>query len=676
MSLVAGVRETAIVAAVAVLAVLGAGLWAGRDLDSWEYWLPIVVVVPGGIAAVLGTLVRRRLRRSARDLHAAESRLEAILHNLDEAVMVNDANGRFVYANPAAARLVRMDSAEAMVSQPPGAVMELFEVTLEDGTPVDLDDLPSRRILHGLPAQPTLVLNRVLATGEERWLLQRATAVLDDDGELALVVSVVEDVTQAKRAERAQRLLADAATLLAAAERAEAMIEGIEGIVVPRLADGCAITLGEAGGATASAPAEPGRLLVVPVTAGARRLGTMRLTAETPRAFDGDGAVLAEELGRRLGAALHAARLTAERAEIAHTLQAGLLPAALPRVPRWQAASLYRPVGEANEVGGDFYDAFPTPGGWTIVVGDVAGKGPRAASLTGMTRHTLRTATRLTGRLVHAYAELNQALLGEPSLSLCTVGGVRLADAWARIVSAGHPLPVLVRGGVATPVGRTGPLLGAYPESSWPEISVDLEAGDVLVLYTDGVLDAVGDAGERFGEERLLAALTVAEPGAAGAVRAVGEALDAFAATGQRDDTAVIAVAWEGVLEIREELPATQIAPAAARRAVRGCIDGAVPRELLDRALVLTSELVTNAVRHGGGAGPVDLRARVGTTALRVEVRDSGNGFVPGPVTPGPEGGWGLALVEQAADRWGVEPGTGTAVWFEMDLVDAPGAGG
>ena len=102
-----------------------------------------------------------------------------------------------------------------------------------------------------------------------------------------------------------------------------------------------------------------------------------------------------EEIGRRAGIAVENARLYEERSTIARTLQRALLPPALPEIPGFALATLYRPAGRENWVGGDFYDAFPVKGGWMVVVGDVAGRGAPAASLTAYSRHVLRTAAQL-----------------------------------------------------------------------------------------------------------------------------------------------------------------------------------------------------------------------------------------------------------------------------------------
>jgi serine phosphatase RsbU (regulator of sigma subunit) len=180
-----------------------------------------------------------------------------------------------------------------------------------------------------------------------------------------------------------------------------------------------------------------------------------------------------------------------------------------------------------------------------LVVGDVTGRGAQAAALTGLMRHTLRTAATLTGSVAGALEKLNRDLCSRSSLSLCTAVCVLIREdggerARVELTCAGHPLPLLVRGGQAEPVGRFGPLLGAHDDARWASQTVVVDPGDVLVLYSDGVLDTVG-AEDRFGVERLRAALTGAA-GAADAVRRIEAALAGFQVGRQADDTAVLAV--------------------------------------------------------------------------------------------------------------------------------------
>ncbi|HZB78137.1 MAG TPA: GAF domain-containing protein, partial [Solirubrobacteraceae bacterium] len=113
--------------------------------------------------------------------------------------------------------------------------------------------------------------------------------------------------------------------------------------------------------------------LAVPLVARGEPLGVMTLaSAESRRPFSDADVLLAEQLGRLAGTAVHTGRLYAERSSIAATLQTGLLPPELPAIPGWTAVPLYRPAGPETWVGGDFYDAFPVRGGWMVIVGDVA----------------------------------------------------------------------------------------------------------------------------------------------------------------------------------------------------------------------------------------------------------------------------------------------------------------
>ncbi len=106
---------------------------------------------------------------------------------------------------------------------------------------------------------------------------------------------------------------------------------------------------------------------------------------------------------------------------IAATLQRSLLPPELPDIPGFRLASFYQAAGEHNDVGGDYYDAFEVPGGWMIVVGDVAGRGAEAAALTSLSRYTFRAAGKLLGDPIAALEQLNAALRELPGLSLVSV---------------------------------------------------------------------------------------------------------------------------------------------------------------------------------------------------------------------------------------------------------------
>jgi integral membrane sensor domain MASE1 len=186
---------------------------------------------------------------------------------------------------------------------------------------------------------------------------------------------------------------------------------------------------------------------------------------------------------------------------IASALQEGLLPQSLPEIPGIDLAARFRPVGEDFRVGGDFYDAFESrPGRWVVVVGDVSGKGPNAAAVTGLARHTIRTAALADDSPSEVLSVLNGALRERlDPREVCTVVYVRLEPVergFALTVSSGgHPLPLLLRNdGTVHEVGAHGVVLGANPELELAESAVTLQPGDSLLLYTDGLMEAYAPA--------------------------------------------------------------------------------------------------------------------------------------------------------------------------------------
>jgi serine phosphatase RsbU (regulator of sigma subunit) len=293
-----------------------------------------------------------------------------------------------------------------------------------------------------------------------------------------------------------------------------------------------------------------GSAMVVPMMAGAKVVGALTFVADaSSRRFDDIDLGVAVEFGRRAGLAAENARIAELRIEIATTLQRGLLPPDLPPMPGWRVATMYRPAGELNEVGGDFYEAFEVEGGWMIVLGDVVGRGAEAAALTALARHTIHTAGALTGDPLAALAILNRRLRDRDPIPLCSAAVIVLQDppgevAEAVAVAAGHPLPLLVRGPEVIEAAEPGPLLGALPEPDWTSSRIEVQPGDQLIVYTDGVTDArSGD--ELFGEERLRSQVAgSARPEAT--VARVERALTSFAGAMVTDDAALVAVMREG----------------------------------------------------------------------------------------------------------------------------------
>jgi PAS domain-containing protein len=618
VALIGDVRETAIVAALALFgAVVGA-----IAADTWtSRWLIAVIVAALGsaLAVVLAALRVRAESEAARAqrLTRIERRLSSALDALGEAVTVMSPEGMIVYVNDAAVSLLRAGSREELLSAPPGGVMARFAVFDEQGRALDRTQLPGYRLLNGeREAPPLLVRNVVLATGEERWLLNKASLVPGDGRQGDSVVNVIEDLTAIKRAELRERLLSEATAELSRSLDYESTLQRVAEVAVPDLADWCSVSLPGPGGTVqevAVAHSDPAKvalgrrlqdyrparmddaspraavlrgeagtslmqvpegaledyadspehlellrqiglssILTVPLDAGGRRLGAMLLVRGDPqRPFAPADVALAEELAGRAATAVLNAILYTQHAEIAATLQRGILPPPMPWIPGWSAAALYHPAGEIAEVGGDFFDAFRAGEDWMVVIGDVAGHGPAAATLTALARYTLRTAGELTGDPVRAIAKLNDTLHARPEMALCTTVCLHLRtegeDAGTvRIASAGHPLPVLVHEGQATPIGDAGPLAGAFGDVSWPVHEATVRPGDVLVLFTDGVLDAISHRG-RLDERRLLDRLREGPATAIGLINHLDEALAIEPEQRRRDDTAAVALEFIGV---------------------------------------------------------------------------------------------------------------------------------
>ena len=288
--------------------------------------------------------------------------------------------------------------------------------------------------------------------------------------------------------------------------------------------------------------------MAVPLTARGEAVGAVTFaTAESGRMFGQEDLRLAVELAARAGTAVENARLYRERSHIARTLQESLLPPRLPDMPGVELAARYRAAGEANDVGGDFYDVFPTgEHTWGVVVGDVLGKGAGAAAMIGLARHTLRAAAMRERDSMRILSTLNEALYRESAQeSFCTAVylAIDVADDLVEVelTCAGHPLPlVLRRNGELESVGRPGTLLGAVPALALEPHRTRLDPGDALVVFTDGVVEARTED-EVFGEHRLKHLLgTLLRASARDmAERVARHAID-FQAGRPRDDLAVL----------------------------------------------------------------------------------------------------------------------------------------
>ncbi len=473
------------------------------------------------------------------DLLAEE--LRAVLDGVADAVTVQTPDQRLVYANEAAARLYGLPRGGALAGFSTERYLRAFEVSAEDGRPLDPERFPGRVALTGGEPEPVIVRARERETGKLRWSRVKATSVRDPGGAVRLAINLVEDITELKRSEEAQRFLAGASRALAGSLDYERTVAAVTELAVPALADRCALRLD---GERTSSLLEP-RRIVVPVPG--RVPGSLELRAGGPR-YDEQDLRTAEDFGVRAGAALDSARLYGAASEIARVLQTSLLPPHLPEIPGATLAAAYQPAWDGLQVGGDFYDVFTTAEGqWYLVIGDVCGKGAEAAAVTALARYTLRTAAARRRSPAAILRWVGDAMLHQDAARgrFCTIAcaHVDLLRAPVRVTVAcgGHPLPVLrhADGGVAE-LGAPGTLLGLAPDPALQDRTAELHPGDTLVLYTDGLTEA-GAPRALWGPEELARAVAAAPPEPAALVEALVAAAVPADAT-PRDDLAVLAL--------------------------------------------------------------------------------------------------------------------------------------
>jgi serine phosphatase RsbU (regulator of sigma subunit)/anti-sigma regulatory factor (Ser/Thr protein kinase) len=236
-----------------------------------------------------------------------------------------------------------------------------------------------------------------------------------------------------------------------------------------------------------------------PLVARDRSLGVFIIGRPREGALAREAVDLAEDLTRRVALALDNARLYSEQRQATNALQRSLLPPELPDIPGVELAAGYEAAGEGNEVGGDFYDVFEaTPGRWRFAIGDVCGKGPEAAAVTGLTRHALRILAREGHDVPTVLERLNALIVDEGARArfITLIHGELIPAARAgevtrvAMVCAGHPPPlVLGPGGAVKPGAESQPLLGVLDGVTFRESTIGMFPGDVLLCVTDGVTE-------------------------------------------------------------------------------------------------------------------------------------------------------------------------------------------
>ncbi|MBI3946450.1 MAG: SpoIIE family protein phosphatase [Armatimonadetes bacterium] len=289
--------------------------------------------------------------------------------------------------------------------------------------------------------------------------------------------------------------------------------------------------------------------LGVPLHAKSRPIGVLAVFKRRPYQFAKEEVDLLSSFGAQASVALENRRLYEQESQIAHTLQRSLLPM-VPRALRGMAlGELYLPSRQEMDVGGDFYDLFSLEHGRVgVVMGDVCGKGLRAAVYTAMAKYAIRSYALDNLTPVEVMRKTNRALcrqITDDSLFVSMVYAVVDVPGMSlSLASAGHPPPVhLARArGTTRFIEAEGPLAGLLPYARYAEARVALSPGDILFLYTDGITEARRD-GDVWGADALGCSVAAhAALSAPELVRAVYADAERFAGDALRDDVALLAI--------------------------------------------------------------------------------------------------------------------------------------
>ncbi|HEX2233106.1 MAG TPA: SpoIIE family protein phosphatase [Thermoleophilaceae bacterium] len=386
-----------------------------------------------------------------------------------------------------------------------------------------------------------------------------------------------------------------------------------------------------------------------------RRLGVIQVADKQEAEFTQEDESILLQLAQMASVALENARLYEHERDIAASLQRALLPARLPEISGVTHAVRYVAGGAGVEVGGDWYALIPRPNGSVgIAIGDVVGRGVRAASIMGQLRIALRAYAlefadpSVVLRRLARFAQT----LPEDQMTTCVYVAIDPENGSLRFTNAGHPPPLIVKpdGSVEYLEGARAMPLGVTADPEYEESDASLEPGSTVLLYTDGLVERRGESIDT-GLERLRTVVADAprEP-----ELLCDRLLEVLVDNAPGDDVALLAVRAlpQDLDPLDLTLPADPSTLADLRRTLRDWLDQAGASEEEVRDIVLaTVEAAANAVEHAYGPGDAqfELEAHSVDGEITITVQDHGSWRTESD----PHRGRGLGVMRAAMD--GVE---------------------
>ncbi|MFG2944550.1 SpoIIE family protein phosphatase [Streptomyces adustus] len=428
----------------------------------------------------------------------------------------------------------------------------------------------------------------------------------------------------------------------------------------------------------------------LPLIVQARPIGAMGLLYGGRRGFTPEERNILVALGSSIAQSLQRAMFYEQEKDIAQGLQQAMLPRTIPSVPGADVAVRYRAasVGGAHgrDIGGDWYDLIPLPGGRVgAVIGDVQGHDTHAAAVMGQLRIVLRAyaAEGHPPATVMARASVFLRELDTERFATCLYAEADLSTGVVQVVRAGHLDPLLRAPDgtcrrVPVPGGLPLGLSAEFGSLAYPVGTIELDPGHTLLLCTDGLVEQPG-ADLDDGMKTLTALVT---EGPEGVRELAGRLIEVADERGGDDDVALLLLhrrrpdSRQSGGRIRQHVaPGDPQALTHARHMLRTAVHSWGARDRTDEVELVADELITNALLHTEGAAILTLRVLVGAgRRLRVEVEDSSSAL-PRRREIGEAGvaGRGLLLVDRLTDMWGVEArGGGKCVWCEFVVPERP----